>query len=307
MPVRRIAVLCGLILAAAPAGAAARPLEYALPTPPIQFPEGVSYDEVSGRYYVSSQGNGAIVTGFLKGGEADVLAAPGDAGRTSANGLDTDRRWRRLWVATGQLGRLDLLNPRSGATLHSFAMAQGSYANDVAVTRRATYVTDSLQPTLWRVRASARSGGAQPWLDLTTTPLVYSSGFNLNGIEATRDGRWLVAVQSNTGKLWRISTRTKRVREIVLAEPVTAGDGLVLRGRTLWVVRNSFRELAKVKLSRKLTSAKIVSRTTDPSFRFPTTADIAKGRMLVVNSQFDRRMGGTPPDMPFTLSSVPVP
>lgn len=307
MPVRRTAVLCGLILASAPAAAAARPLEYALPTPPIQFPEGVSYDEVSGRYYVSSQSNGAIVTGFLKGGEADILAAPGDAGRTSANGLDTDRRWRRLWVATGQLGRLDLLNPRSGATLHSFAMAQGSYANDVAVTRRATYVTDSLRPTLWRVRASARSGSAQPWLDLTTTPLVYSSGFNLNGIEATRDGRWLVAVQSNTGKLWRISTRTKRVREIVLAEPVTAGDGLVLRGRTLWVVRNSFREIAKVKLSRKLTSGKIVSRTTVPSFRFPTTADIAKGRMLVVNSQFDRRMAGTPPDMPFTLSSVPVP
>src|SRR3954451_11568880 len=180
MPVRRSAVLCGLILAAAPAAAAARPLEYALPTPPIQFPEGVSYDEVSGRYYVSSQSNGAIVTGFLKGGEADILAAPGDAGRTSANGLDTDRRWRKLWVATGQLGRLDLLNPRSGATLHSFALGQGSYANDVAVTRRATYVTDSLKPTLWRVRANTRSGSAHQCLNLPTTPLTYSSGFNLN-------------------------------------------------------------------------------------------------------------------------------
>lgn len=308
MPVRRAAVLAGLVAVLAPASADAKPVRdaYALPEPTL-FPEGVAYDEVSGRYYVSSQSNGAILTGFLKRGEADILAAPGDAGRTSANGLDTDRRWRKLWVATGQLGRVDLLNPRSGATLHSFAMAQGSYANDVAVTRRATYVTDSLQPTLWRVRANARSGGAQPWLDLTTTPLAYAAGFNLNGIEATRNGRWLIAVQSNTGKLWRISTRTKRVREIKLAEPVIAGDGLVLRGRTLWVVRNRFGEIAKVRLSRRLASGRIVGRTTDPSFRFPTTADIAKGRMLVVNSQFDRRMAGTAPDLPFRLSSVKVP
>jgi Cu-Zn family superoxide dismutase len=306
MPVRRTAVLCGLIFAAAPAAAAARPLEYTLPSP-TRFPEGVAYDEVSGRYYVSSQSNGAILTGFLKGGQADILAAPGDAGRTSANGLDTDRRWRKLWVATGQLGRLDLLNPRSGATLHSFAMGQGSYANDVAVTRKATYVTDSLKPTLWRVRANARSGSAQPWLDLTTTPLDYTDGFNLNGIEATRDGKWLIAVQSNTGKLWRISTRTKRVREIALDQPVTAGDGLVLRGRRLWVVRNSIGEIAKVRLSGRLTSGTIVSRTSDPGFHFPTTADIAKRRMLVVNSQFDHRTAGTPPELPFTLSSVPIP
>jgi sugar lactone lactonase YvrE len=309
MTVRRAAILCGLILGLAPAAAAARPAldSYVLPTPPTQFPEGVSYDEHSGRYYVSSQSNGAILTGLLKNREAEVLAEPGDAGRTSANGLDTDRSWRKLWVATGQLGRVDLLNPRSGATLRSFTMATGSYANDVAVTRRATYVTDSLQPTLWRVRANSHASGAEPWLDLTTTPITYTAGFNLNGIEATPDGKWLIAVQSNVGKLWLISTATKQVREIELPEAVTAGDGLVLRGRTLWVVRNSFGEIVKVRLSHRLTSGRIVSRTTDPSFHFPTTADIARGRMLVVNSQFDRRTAGTAPDLPFTLSSVRIP
>jgi Cu-Zn family superoxide dismutase len=308
MSVRRVAALCGLILSAAPAGAAAKPAldAHVLPAPTL-FPEGVSYDERSGRYYVTSQANGAILTGFLKRRTADILAEPGDAGRTSANGLDTDRGWRKLWVATGQLGRVDLLNPRSGATLRTFTMAEGSYANDVAVTRRATYVTDSLQPTLWRVRASSRASGAEPWIDLTGSPIAYAAGFNLNGIEATRDGRHLIAVQSNTGKLWRISTRTKAIREIAIPEPMTAGDGLVLRGRTLWVVRNSFGQIVKLRLTRKLTRGAILSRTTDPSFRFPTTADIAKGRMLVVNSQFDRRMGGLEPERPFTLSSVKVP
>jgi sugar lactone lactonase YvrE len=311
MPVRRAALLCGLILAALPASAAAKARidAYVLPTPPTQFPEGVSFDERSGRYYVSSQSNGAILTGLMHRRQADVLAAPGDAGRTSANGLDTDRRWRKLWVATGQLARIDLLNPRSGATLRTFTMAQGSYANDVAVTRRATYVTDSLRPTLWRVGRDAPAGGAQPWLDLTTTPIAYAAGFNLNGIEATRDGRVLVAVQTNTGQLWRISTRTKQVREIELrgGEVVTNGDGLVLRGRTLYVVRNAEGEIVKVRLAKSLTRGRIVSRTTPSSLRFPTTADIADGRMLVVNSQFDRRGSGQAPDLPFTLSSIRIP
>jgi len=135
--IRRLSALCALSATVAmPAAAAdAKPARdsYVLPTPPTQFPEGVAYDERSGRYYVSSQSNGAILTGFLKTARADILAVPGDAGREHANGLDTDRQWRKLWVATGQQGRVDLLNPRSGATLRTFSMAEGSYANDVAV------------------------------------------------------------------------------------------------------------------------------------------------------------------------------
>jgi sugar lactone lactonase YvrE len=309
MSVRRLAAACGLVALLAPASAGAEPRRdsYVLP-PPTQFPEGVAYDERSERYFVSSQSNGAILRGDLDKASASLLAPPGDAGRTSANGLDLDRKGRALWVATGQLGRVDVLRPSTGTTLRSFTMAPGSYANDVAVTRRATFVTDSLLPTLWRVRHDAPAGRARPWLDLRSTPLTYAAGFNLNGIEATRDGRWLVAVQSNTGRLWRISTRTRSVREIVLSAggPMTAGDGLVLRGRTLWVVRNALGEIAKIRLTGRLTRGRVIATTTDPSLRFPTTADIAKGRMLVVNSQFDQRPTNTP-ELPFTLSSIDVP
>jgi Cu-Zn family superoxide dismutase len=48
-----------------------------------------------------------------------------------------------------------------------------------------------------------------------------------------------------------------------------------------------------------------VSSTNDPSFIYPTTAVIARGRLLVVNSQFNNR-GGTPV-LPFTVSSIRVP
>ena len=48
----------------------------------------------------------------------------------------------------------------------------------------------------------------------------------------------------------------------------------------------------------------MVARTGDPSFRFPTTVEAARGRLLVVNSQFNRRGPGLAPELPFTVSVV---
>jgi Cu-Zn family superoxide dismutase len=311
-----VRLLLAVLLAAlaAPALADARPPRpdsYVLPAPTL-FPEGVAYDEHSGRYFVSSQSNGALLTGELREPAARLLSEPGADGRTSANGLDTDRRGR-LWVATGQLARLYVQDASDGSLIRWFALGAGSYANDVGVTRRhGVFVADSLKPILWRVDPRAATPGApgqaEPWLDLTTTPIQYAAGFNLNGIEVTANDRYLLAVQSNTGQLWRIDTRTKGVREVDLrGARLTAGDGLVLRGHTLWAVQNSLGQIAKVRLGRRFRSGAVVGTTTDPSFRFPTTADIARGRMLVVNSQFDRRTAMQPPDLPFRLSSIPVP
>jgi Cu-Zn family superoxide dismutase len=113
-------------------------------------------------------------------------------------------------------------------------------------------------------------------------------------------------VQSNTGKLFRISLATKEVVEIDLGgATVTNGDGLVLRGHSLYVVRNSMFQIDEVRLSGDFTSGEVVSSTNDPSFIYPTTAVIARGRLLVVNSQFNNR-GGTPV-LPFTVSSIRVP
>src|SRR5918997_1803382 len=56
-----------------------------------------------------------------------------------------------------------------------------------------------------------------------------AGAFNLNGIDATRNGKTLVAVQSVTGKLFRIDPATGVAREISLGgENVMAGDGILL-------------------------------------------------------------------------------
>jgi hypothetical protein len=41
-----------------------------------------------------------------------------------------------------------------------------------------------------------------------------ANGFNLNGIDATPNGKTLIAVQSNTGKLFRIDPGTGATRQI---------------------------------------------------------------------------------------------
>lgn len=66
-------------------------------------------------------------------------------------------------------------------------------------------------------------------------------------------------------------------------------------------------KIVTVCLSAGLRRGRVVARTTDPRFDFPTTTDAARGRPLVVNAQFDDRMAGRAPDLPFTVEVVPVP
>ena len=115
-------------------------------------------------------------------------------------------------------------------------------------------------------------------------------------------------MQSNTGRLYRITVADRSVSEVSLGgASLTNGDGLLLDGRVLYVVRNQNREIVKLQLSEDFGAGAVVGTSTDPSFAFPTTIARAEDRLLVVNAQFDRRGPGLSPALPFTVSSVPVP
>jgi hypothetical protein len=158
---------------------------------------------------------------------------------------------------------------------------------------------------IYRIPAASVNAGGGPVDPITVTPPVTpATGFNDNGIALTRGDRFAVFVQSNTGKLFRLNTRTRRTREIsVRGGELTSGDGIVLRGRTLYVVRNQNELIAKVKLNGRVTRGRIVKQVTDPTFEDPTTAALARGRLLVVNSEFFTQ----PETPPFTVSRVRVP
>ena len=77
------------------------------------------------------------------------------------------------------------------------------------MTHNAAYFTDSQQQALYRVPIGP--GGALG--DFQSVPLggdyVHVGGgqLNLNGIDATPSGKWLIAVQTASGKLYRIDPR----------------------------------------------------------------------------------------------------
>lgn len=278
------------------------------------FPEGVAVEE--GRFYVGSTTDGTIYRGRVKGDTASPFLPGGQDGRTSAIGLKAEDHL--LFVAGGPTGRLFIYDLDSRDLVGSFQVdpppteTNPTFINDLVVAPDGSvYATDSLRPFLYRVPADGyATDGVEPlpvFLDFTGTALTYQDGFNVNGIVATRNGRALVLAQSNTGTLFRVSLPSRDVAAIELGEAVS-GDGLLLRGRKLYAVerQGDLGFVVKIRLARGLLSGTVRSRTTDPTFNDPTTAAFARGRMLVVNSQFGERAAGVEPD-DFTVSSIPRP
>jgi sugar lactone lactonase YvrE len=288
--VRRLLAL--LVLAAVallPATAGATTFPETIRLPDGWQPEGIA----SGRgtsLYVGSIPTGAIWKGDARTGRGDVLV-PGQEGR-SAIGIKVDKR-NRIFVAGGDTGRAFVYDARTGRDLASYQLAPAgvlTFVNDVVVTDKGAFFTDSLNQQLYVVPLGrhGRLPGQEAVRTLPLTgDLVYQDGFNLNGIAAAKGGRVLVVVQSNTGKLFTVNARTGRTREIDLGgAEVTNGDGLLLRGRTLFVVRNRLNLIAVVKLSRSLTKGRVVAELTDPDFDVPTTITFTAGRLYAVNARF---------------------
>lgn len=284
---------------------------YILPGETV-FPEGIAYQQTTKDFFVSSTTDGTIFRGNLRKELADVFLPGGSDGRTTAIGLKVDDKQNRLFVAGGATGQIFVYDTKSGELLGKFDNQKApTFINDVAISPNGdAYFTDSNDPILYKVSTNeAHEIEFEAWLDFTGTELVYQSGFNLNGIAASNDGKYLIVVHSNTGKLFRIEIDSKQVTEIDLGgERLNNGDGILLSSEhILYVVRNQQQLIVKVQLEEDFSRGIVVSSTTDPSFAYPTTIAQAKNRLLVVNSQFNRRGPGLSPDLPFTVSSVPIP
>ena len=267
-------------------------------------PEGVAFDKKSGRFFVSRTGTGAICAGTLDSPTLQPFIAGGEAGDAPlATGLKV--RKGLLYVAgasTGQIRIYDLADPAKAPVVFETG---GGFINDLDLTPDGdVYATDSTKPAIYKVSAAAVKAGTgavetinvAPEITVDTTPGV----FNLNGIVAKNDHE-LIVVQSNTGKLYRItlgdSVTDRKITEIeVDGGPLTGGDGLLLdRGRLL-VVRgtNGSEPPAKgsngvvdvVKLRHHRTEGEVVKEITDESFAGPSTIARAKNRLLVVNANF---------------------
>jgi streptogramin lyase len=285
----RVVSLAAAVIAAAALAGGSSAGKAAFPEV-IQLPAGFQPEGIEvGRgttFYVGSRVTGAIYRGNLRTGAGAVLI-PGGAGRM-ATGIELDR-FNRLWVAGAGTGDAYVFNARTRALIRTYDFASGdTFINDVVVTPKAAYFTDSRKAVLYKVPIGPGGAlGAFDTLSLTGANLALP-GFNLNGIDATSNGKTLVAVQSNTGKLFRIDPSTGAAREITLAggESVPNGDGILLTGKALYVVQNQNNRVAVISLTANLASGRVVTRLSDPDFKVPTTIDDHGRRLYAVNANF---------------------
>lgn len=284
---RLLILLSALLLLGASAALAQGTFPKKIALPNAWAPEGIEVGNGS-TVYVGSVGSGGIWVGNLRTGAGRILVE-GAPGVRSATGLEFDRG--RLWVAGARFGNTIVYDVRTWKPTE-IQLATGTAAtfiNDAVATKKAVYFTDSQRPVIYKV---ATRGNGRPGA-VTTIPLGgdyqhVAGQFNLNGIVATENGKTLIAVQSIARKLMTIDPKTGATKTIDLGGyDLSNGDGLLLRGRTLYVVQNRDNKVAVFELSRDLTKATFLRALTDPgNLDVPTTIDRFGGRLYVVNARF---------------------
>ncbi|ROR91585.1 SMP-30/gluconolactonase/LRE family protein [Nocardioides aurantiacus] len=285
------AVLGTGLVAPASASAAERRPPRAEPPSRVELPDGFQPEGIEARgpiAYLGSRVDGDVYASDLRTGTGRVISQ-GDG--TPAIGLELGRG-NDLWVAGGADGDVKVVDVRTGATTATYELtpdpAPGtSFVNDVVVTGRTAYVTDSLQAALFRV-----SPGPRGTAEVTRLPLsgdwVQNPGVNnANGIETTPDGRALLVVNSSNGVLYRVDPRTGVASRVDLGGTLlTNGDGLLREGRTLFAVQNRLNQVAELRLSRDGRSGRLVQTITSPDFDVPTTVARWRDGLYLPNARF---------------------
>ncbi|MFF0435941.1 SMP-30/gluconolactonase/LRE family protein [Streptomyces sp. NPDC004327] len=249
-------------------------------------PEGIAIGH-SPYAYFGSLGNGDIYQASLRTGRGRLLSA-GPGTESHSVGLKIDRAERRLFIAGGTAIRV--VDARTGALAHDYTTFGGQFVNDVILTPDAAWFTDSYQPLLYRL-ALDRAG------DPVGAPVAVPLGgdwtqgdFTANGIARTPDGRALLVVNTvaGGGTLMRVDPATGTATAVDLgALRIPNGDGLLLLGRTLYIVQQVANQVDVVRLNAAGTRGTAIARITDPRFRIPTTAAAWGGRIYLPNARFD--------------------
>ena len=314
MPLSRTPITAGLTavalsatlsagLLAAPAAAAPRSGVPQVDLVTGSLPEGIATGP-AGTFFAGARAGGAIYSGDVRTGQLTQVVA-GTAG-TAAVGLVYDDRSGLLFVAGGGAragaGTGTVTAYRGSTVVYQRTIAGAGFLNDVVVTDRAAYFTDSFRASLVVVTLDAAGvPTGEPTLLPLTGDYVQPAGFGANGIRQLPSGDLLVV---SGGVLYAVDPRTGVADTIeVRGRQLTAGDGLVLDGDTLYVVNGyGGDEVAVLRLSADGTRAQAVGVIRSAALDRPTTGALVDGSLYVVNGRFETL--ATTPDAPVYVTRL---
>jgi len=259
---------------------------------PAAYPEGITYNDKTGEFLVSSMRHGTV--GVVKDGKYKAFAK--DPLLISSVGMHADPERGRLLVCVSDPGVSEKTSPKTQkklARLMAFDLKTGKrkstvdlntvapegehFCNDLAVDGDGNvYATDSFSPIIYRVDAAFKASV------FLKDDKFKGQGFGLNGLVHHKDG-FLIVAKSDDGTLWKVSEKgTPAAEEIKLSERLVNADGLVLSpaGELIVIQNGETHRAARVKSTDGWKTAK-VDKTVPLEASFPTTAVYAGDKLYV--------------------------
>lgn len=260
------------------------------PLPAGFQPEGIAIG-LEPYAYIGSIARGDVYRASLATGSGRVVVE-GLGPEHPVIGLKTDG-WGRLFLCGGVSGEIRVADLRTGEITKNFTVGTDlTMVNDVILRPDAAWFTDSFEPQLYKLPLGRRG---EPGDRVVTVPLtgdwVQGTSFTANGITSTPDGRALLVVNcaANGGGLMRVDPSTGVASAVDLGPTrLPNGDGLLLLGRTLYVVQQQQNAIDVLRIDDAGTKGTAITRITDPeNFRIPTTAAVYGDRIYLPNARFD--------------------
>jgi len=298
-----MSMVLALGVAMAPTSAAGQfPDEIDLPD--TFFPEGIAVGR-GASFYVGSLSDGSIYKGDLRTGEGEVLTAA--AGSFFTVGIEVDAK-ERIWVAGGISGGGRVYDGATGDLLasYTFTAPLESFVNDVVVTNKAAYFTDSgtsndPDPGAFRFAGSPRlfvvplgSGQALPEqsaVEILPVDVPDLDFPNLNGIETLPASNGLIVGHTVGQVLFAVEPDTGQASQIDLSEPLLGNDGLIRRGNTVYVVENAAGRVTAVAIAPDGSTGSIEAVYPVVGSETPTTAGLFGNALYVVDARFGSMTG----------------
>ncbi|MBC9715453.1 superoxide dismutase [Streptomyces sp. TRM66268-LWL] len=274
------------------------------PLPNGWRPEGITIGN-SPYAYFGSIANGGVYRASLATGKGSVVV-PGLGAAHPTIGLKLLDSGKLL-LCGGPSRELRIADPRTGATaVLATVGSEGTFVNDVIPGPGAAWFTDSFKPQLYRLALDRHQRPGAVTTVALSGDWVQGPDFTANGIERTPDGRGLLVVNSfaDGGSLMRVDPRTGVADAVDLGgAKIPNGDGLLLLGRTLYVVQQRQNAIDVFGLNKAGTQGRLITRITDPGrFRIPTTAAAWGDRIYLPNARFDVAQPG--PDTTYDAVAV---
>ncbi|MCU1573834.1 MAG: hypothetical protein JWO93_1916 [Micrococcaceae bacterium] len=263
--------------------------------------EGIAAGEGK-TFYAGDLGRGDIFRGNIRTGKVELFIDAPD-GR-AATGMKVDKRHDLLFVAGGPTGQAYVYSTTSGATVATYQLASpakwdppsGSFINDVALTRDGAWFTNSKAGELYFVPVDEDGKPGSAKTVPLTGPAAFldpdANAFNLNGIATADHGCTLIVAHSARGQLYTVNPDDGSSAEIANVS-VPNADGIVVQGRSVWVVQNQLNKIARFRLNEDLTSGRLKDTITNDAFQIPTTAARFGNTLAVVNAKFGAPAGST--------------